>query len=60
VQAASGQPKTTSGILFIALAQGLSLFAIIMVVGRVSGALLNPAVSLALASCRLKLAEVLP
>ncbi|HEY7091617.1 MAG TPA: aquaporin [Ktedonobacterales bacterium] len=61
VQAASGQPKTTSGILFIALAQGLSLFAIIMVVGRVSGALLNPAVTLALASCRrLKLADVLP
>jgi glycerol uptake facilitator protein len=61
VQAASGQPKTTSGILFIALVQGLSLFAIIMVVGRVSGALLNPAVTLALASCRrLKLAEVLP
>jgi glycerol uptake facilitator len=61
VQAALGQPKTTSGILFIALAQGPSLFAIILVVGRVSGALLNPAVTLALASCRrLKLAEVLP
>jgi glycerol uptake facilitator-like aquaporin len=42
-------------------AQLLSFFAIIMVVGRVSGALLNPAVTLAVASRRrLKLPEVLP
>lgn len=61
LQAVSGQPKTGADVLFIALAQGLSLFAIIMVVGRVSGALLNPAVTLALASCRrLKPGEVLP
>jgi glycerol uptake facilitator protein len=61
LQLASGQPKTGAGVLFIALAQGFSLFAIIMVVGRVSGALLNPAVTLALASCRrLKPGEVLP
>jgi glycerol uptake facilitator len=61
LQVASSQPKTGAGVLFIALAQGFALFAIIVVVGRMSGALLNPAVTLALASCRrLELREVLP
>jgi glycerol uptake facilitator len=52
LQATSGQPKTGASLLFLALTQGLALFAILMVVGRVSGALINPAVTLALASLR--------
>jgi glycerol uptake facilitator len=61
LQAASGQSKTASGILFVGLSQGLALFAIILIVGRVSGALINPAVTLGLASVgRLERRDVVP
>ena len=41
---------TAAELLLVALAHGLALFAIVMIVGRVSGAHVNPAVTLGLAS----------
>ncbi len=43
-------PVNTSGMLIPALAHGLALFVIVCVVGAVSGAHVNPAVTLSLAS----------
>ena len=48
----AGVPKTVADVAFLALADGLSLFVIIMIVGKVSGVLINPAVTLGLASVR--------
>ncbi|HST88580.1 MAG TPA: MIP/aquaporin family protein [Ktedonobacterales bacterium] len=48
----AGVPKTVEDVAFLALADGLSLFVIIMIVGKVSGVLINPAVTLGLASVR--------
>lgn len=59
--AQSGQLKSPPDVLFLGLVDGLSLFAIIMVVGKVSGALINPAVTLGLASAgRLRASDVAP
>jgi glycerol uptake facilitator protein len=61
LQASSGQPKTAPSVLFLGLLDGFALFAILMIVGRVSGALINPAVTLGLASAdRLERSDVLP
>jgi glycerol uptake facilitator protein len=43
-------PVSSSGMLIPALAHGLALFIIVNVVGRISGAHVNPAVTLSLAS----------
>ena len=48
----TGQLSRPSDIPLIALAHGLALFIIVSVFGRVSGAHVNPAVTLALASIR--------
>jgi glycerol uptake facilitator protein len=48
--ASSHLPKTAPDVVFLALADGFSLFIIIMIVGKISGVLVNPAVTLALAS----------
>lgn len=50
--ARAGMPKLPAEVLFLALADGLSLFVIILIVGRISGVLINPAVTLGLASAR--------
>ncbi len=44
------QPSTMADLVLVALAHGLVLFSIVMVVGKVSGAHVNPAVTIALAS----------
>src|SRR5260221_13932236 len=44
------QPSTMAGVLLVALAHGLVLFIIVIIVGKVSGAHVHPAVTLALAS----------
>jgi glycerol uptake facilitator protein len=41
---------TTAELLLVALAHGVALFAIVMMVGRISGAHVNPAVTIGLAS----------
>lgn len=46
---ASGAPKELPDVLYLGLADGLSLFVIILIVGKVSGVLINPAVTLGLA-----------
>lgn len=43
------QPSTMADLLLVALAHGLALFVIVMIVGKVSGAHVNPAVTLGLA-----------
>jgi glycerol uptake facilitator protein len=48
--ASSHLPKTAPDVLFLALVDGFSLFIIIMIVGKISGVLINPAVTLGLAS----------
>lgn len=50
--AQAGVPRLPAEVLFLALADGLSLFVIILIVGRISGVLINPAVTLGLASAR--------
>lgn len=61
LDAQAGLFKTPPDVLYLALGQGLALFVIILVVGKVSGALINPAVTLALASAgRLKARQVIP
>jgi glycerol uptake facilitator protein len=61
LDARAGLPASPPDVLFLALGQGLALFAIIMIVGKVSGALINPAVTLGLASAgRLRMSNVLP
>lgn len=58
---ASGASKSAPDVLYLGLADGLSLFLIIMVVGKISGVLINPAVTLGLASSgRFPLKEVAP
>lgn len=47
---AAHQRESPAGVVFLALADGFSLCVILMVVGKVSGAVLNPAVTLGLAS----------
>jgi glycerol uptake facilitator protein len=57
----NGASKTPSDVLYLALGQGLALFVILLVVGKVSGALINPAVTLALASARrFKVSQLAP
>ncbi len=46
----AGAPKLPAEVAFLALADGFSLFIIIMIVGRISGVLINPAITLGLAS----------
>jgi glycerol uptake facilitator protein len=46
----TGQPSTMADLLLVALAHGLALFIIIMIVGKVSGAHVNPAVTISLAA----------
>ncbi|HEU5349069.1 MAG TPA: aquaporin [Ktedonobacterales bacterium] len=41
--------STIPGIAFLALVDGFSLFAIIMIIGKISGVLINPAVTIGLA-----------
>jgi aquaporin Z len=61
LQVASGQPKTAPGILFVAPALGLAPFVFSLIVGRISGALINPAIALSLASAgRLPRGQILP
>ena len=61
LDAQAGVLKTPPDVIYLALGQGLALFVIILIVGRVSGALINPAVTLALASIgRLKLRTIAP
>jgi glycerol uptake facilitator protein len=43
-------PVPTSDLLLVALAHGLILFVIVMVVGRISGAHVNPAITISLAA----------
>src|SRR5579885_2563092 len=57
----SRAPKSMPDVLYLALVDGLSLFIIILIVGKVSGVLLNPAVSLGLAAVgRFPRQEVVP
>lgn len=44
-----GPDTTVPGLVFVALTDGFSLFIIIMIIGKVSGVLINPAVTFALA-----------
>ncbi|MGE5334818.1 MAG: MIP/aquaporin family protein [Nitrososphaerota archaeon] len=54
-------PTTIVGIAFLALVDGFSLFIIIMIVGKISGVLINPAVTIGLAVAgRFPWREVLP
>jgi|SRR5579871_123106 glycerol uptake facilitator protein len=58
---ATHAPTTAPDIVFLALVDGISLFIIIMIVGKISGVLINPAVTISLASRgRFPRAEVLP
>lgn len=54
-------PTTIVGIAFLALVDGFSLFVIIMIVGKISGVLINPAVTIGLAIAgRFPRRDVLP
>jgi glycerol uptake facilitator protein len=46
----TGQPTSMADLLLVALAHGLALFIIVMIVGKISGAHVNPAVTIGLAS----------
>lgn len=48
----SHQPSTGADLVLVALAHGLALFIIVMIVGKISGAHVNPVVTIALASIR--------
>lgn len=50
LMAHNGVPDSISTLLLVALAHGLVLFVIVLIFGKVSGAHVNPAVTLALAS----------
>ncbi|MGZ3584692.1 MAG: aquaporin, partial [Ktedonobacterales bacterium] len=47
---ARGQSTGLANLLLVALAHGLALFVIVQVVGKISGAHVNPAVTLGLAA----------
>ena len=46
----NGHPQGLADLVLVALAHGFGIFAAIMIIGKVSGAHINPAVTLALAS----------
>lgn len=61
LDAQAGLLKSPPDVIYLALGQGFALFVIILIVGKISGALINPAVTLALASAgRLKPRTVPP
>jgi glycerol uptake facilitator protein len=49
MQHTADPPPSVLGLVFTALVDGFSLFVIIMIVGKISGVLINPAVTLGLA-----------